>query len=84
MENWGQNHILSPVSCERRATEVVLSSRCVPPDFYAVFKNSGVALSTMIIPIALAAPPFYNVPPGVAAAVFAMLLNIVSKKLFTG
>ena len=42
------------------------------------------ALSTMINRIALAAPPFYNVLLGVAAAVFAILLTIVSRKLFTG
>ncbi len=46
--------------------------------------NSGFALSTMIIPIALAAPPFYNVLLGIAAAVFAILLAIVSSKLSGG
>jgi hypothetical protein len=63
---------------------VVLISQCFQPGFYAVFRNSGFALSTMIIRIALAAPPFYNVLLGVAAAVFAILLTIVSRKLFAG
>ncbi|RZW25472.1 MAG: hypothetical protein EX260_02935 [Desulfobulbaceae bacterium] len=63
---------------------VVLISQCFQPGFYAVFRNSGFALSTMIIRIALAAPPFYNVLLGVAGAVFAILLTIVSRKLFTG
>ena len=61
---------------------VVLISQCFQPGFYAVFRNSGFALSTMIIRIALAAPPFYNVLLGVAAALFAILLTIVSGKLF--
>jgi len=63
---------------------VILISQCFQPGFYAVFRNSGFALSTMIIRIALAAPPFYNVLLGIAAAVFAILLTIVSRKLFTG
>ncbi len=62
---------------------VVLISQCFQPGFYAVFRNSGFALSTMIIRIALAAPPFYNVLLGVAAAVFAIMLTIISRKLFT-
>jgi hypothetical protein len=61
---------------------VVLISQCFQPGFYAVFRNSGFALSTMIIRIALAAPPFYNVLLGIAAAVFAIMLTIVSRKLF--
>jgi len=61
---------------------VVLISQCYQPGFYAVFRNSGFALSTMIIRIALAAPPFYNVLLGVAAPLFAIILAIVSGKLF--
>lgn len=63
---------------------VVLISQCFQPGFYAVFRNSGFALSTMIIRIALAAPPFFNVLLGIAAAVFAILLTIISNKLFAG
>lgn len=57
---------------------VVLISQCFQPSFYAIFRNSGFALSTLIIRIALAAPPFYNVLLGVAAAVFAILLTLAS------
>ncbi|MEE4167091.1 MAG: hypothetical protein V2I35_13900 [Desulfocapsaceae bacterium] len=63
---------------------VVLISQCFQPGFYAVFRNSGFALSTVIIRIALAAPPFYNVLIGLAAALFAILLTIISRKLFQG
>ncbi|MGB3209515.1 MAG: hypothetical protein WBB19_02305 [Desulforhopalus sp.] len=61
---------------------VVLISQCFQPSFYAVFRNSGFALSTLIIRIALAAPPFFNVLLGVAAALFAILLTLVSRTLF--
>lgn len=61
---------------------VVLISQCYQPSFHAVFRNSGFALSTLIIRIALAAPPFYNVLLGVAAALFAILLTLGSNSLF--
>jgi hypothetical protein len=61
---------------------VVLISQCYQPSFYAVFRNSGFALSTLIIRIALAAPPFFNVLLGLAAALFAILLTLVSRGLF--
>lgn len=61
---------------------VVLISQCYQPSFYAVFRNSGFALATLIIRIALAAPPFFNVLLGVAAAAFAILLTIICRSLF--
>ncbi len=61
---------------------VVLISQCFQPSFYAIFRNSGFALCTLIIRIALAAPPFFNVLLGLAAAVFAILLTLVSRTLF--
>ncbi|CAG36355.1 unknown protein [Desulfotalea psychrophila LSv54] len=61
---------------------LVLSSQCFQPSFYAIFRNSGYALATLIIRIALAAPPFYNVLLGLAAASFAILLTLASNNLF--
>lgn len=61
---------------------VVLISQCFQPSFYAVFRNSGFALSTLIIRIALAAPAYYNVLLGLTAAVFAILLTKTSGTLF--
>lgn len=61
---------------------VVLISQCFQPSFYAIFRNSGFALSTLIIRIALAAPPFFNVLLGLAAALLAILLTLVSRNLF--
>jgi len=61
---------------------LVLLSQYFQPSFYAVFRNSGFALSTLIIRLALAAPPFYNVLLGCAAIVFAILLSLVTGILF--
>jgi len=63
---------------------VVLLAQSFQPGFYAVFRNSGFALSTVMIRIALAAPPFFNVLLGIAAALFAILMTVISRKLFTG
>ncbi|KJR97147.1 MAG: membrane protein [Desulfobulbaceae bacterium BRH_c16a] len=61
---------------------IVLISQCFQPSFYAVFRNSGYALSTLIIRLALAAPPFFNVLLGLAAALIAISLTYVSRTLF--
>ena len=61
---------------------VVLISQCFQPSFYAIFRNSGFALATLTIRLALAAPPFFNVLLGVAASIFAILLTLVSRSLF--
>jgi len=63
---------------------VVLIAQCFQPSFYSVFRNSGFALSTLIIRLALAAPPYYNVLLGAAAAAFAISMTLVSSKLFSG
>lgn len=61
---------------------VVLISQCFQPSFYTVFRNSGYALSTLLIRLALAAPPYINVLLGVAAAAFAILLTMISGRPF--
>ncbi len=63
---------------------VVLIAQCFQPSFYSVFRNSGFALSTLIIRLALAAPAYYNVLLGAAAAAFAISMTMISSKLFTG
>lgn len=62
---------------------LVLIAQCFQPSFYAVFRNSGYALSTLIIRLALAAPPYYNVLLGIAAALFAIAMTLISTKLYT-
>jgi hypothetical protein len=62
---------------------LVLIAQCFQPSFFAVFRNSGYALSTLIIRLALSAPAYFNVLLGVAAAVFAIAMTIVTTRLFT-
>ena len=62
---------------------VVLISQCFRPSFHAVFRNSGYALSTLFIRLALAAPPMYDVALGIVAAVFSIALTLAWTKVFT-
>jgi len=62
---------------------LVLIAQCFQPSFYAVFRNSGYALSTLMIRLALAAPAYFNVLLGVAASIFAIAMTLVSTKFFT-
>ncbi|SMF13035.1 hypothetical protein [Desulfovibrio gilichinskyi] len=55
---------------------LVLISQRFLPSFHAVFRNSGFALVTLLIRLALAAPPFYNAILGVISAGFAVLLTL--------
>ncbi len=62
---------------------VVLISQCFRPSFHAVFRNSGYALSTLFIRLALAAPPMYDVLLGLVAALFAIALTLAWTRVFT-
>ncbi len=62
---------------------IVLVSQSFNPSSRFVFRNSGYALSTLMIRIALVAPVYYNVLLGVTAIGFAILLTLVSNYLFT-
>ncbi|MBG0789870.1 MAG: hypothetical protein H0S80_05155 [Desulfovibrionaceae bacterium] len=55
---------------------LVLIAQRFLPEFRAVFRNSGFALATLLIRLALTAPPYYNVAIGVGAAIFACLLTL--------
>jgi len=55
---------------------VLLSQRFLP-GYQAVFRNSGYALSTLFIRLALAAPPPYNILLGIGAAVFAVAMTLI-------
>ncbi len=61
---------------------LVLIAQSFQPSFYAMFRNSGYALSTLIIRIALTAPVYFNVLLGLLAAIFAILLTVISNKLY--
>ncbi|NDV27563.1 hypothetical protein [Desulfovibrio sp. JC010] len=61
---------------------LVLISQRFLPAFHAVFRNSGFALVTLLIRLALAAPPFYNAALGVASAGFAVLLTLAYNSFY--
>jgi len=62
---------------------LVLIAQCFQPSFFSVFRNSGYALSTLIIRLALAAPPYFNVLLGAAAAIFAIAMTLATTRLLT-
>ncbi|AGF77290.1 hypothetical protein UWK_00712 [Desulfocapsa sulfexigens DSM 10523] len=63
---------------------VVLIAQCFHPAFYTIFRNSGFALSTLIIRLALVAPVYFDVLLGVAAIILAILLTVISGRMFPG
>ena len=62
---------------------LVLIAQRFLPKFRAVFRNSGFALATLLIRLALTAPPYYNVGIGIGAAVFACLLTLVYNTFYS-
>lgn len=61
---------------------IILLSQCFYPSAKMVFRNSGYALSTLMMRIALVAPAFINVLLGATAAGFAIFLTFVSQTIF--
>lgn len=61
---------------------LVLISQRFLPSFQAVFRNSGFALVTLLIRLALAAPPYYNAILGVVSAGFAVLLTLAYNSFY--
>lgn len=49
--------------------------------YHVVFRNSGLAVATVLLRLALAAPAFYNAALGVAAALFALALTHACNRL---
>ncbi|QGY41508.1 hypothetical protein GM415_15740 [Pseudodesulfovibrio cashew] len=62
---------------------LVLIAQRFLPKFHAVFRNSGFALATLLIRLALTAPPFYNVCIGIGSAVFACFLTLVYNTFYS-
>lgn len=62
---------------------LVLIAQRFLPHFRAVFRNSGFALATLFIRLALTAPVYYNAVLGVGAAVYALLLTLVYNSFYT-
>lgn len=55
---------------------LVLISLRASSNYYVVFRNSGFALTTIVIRLALTAPAYVNVALGVGAAIFALGLTM--------
>ncbi|QJB57526.1 hypothetical protein [Pseudodesulfovibrio sp. zrk46] len=62
---------------------LVLIAQRFLPKFHAIFRNSGFALATLLIRLALTAPPYYNVCIGIASCVFACLLTLVYNTFYS-
>jgi len=62
---------------------LVLIAQRFLPEFRAVFRNSGFALATLLIRVALTAPPYNNVLIGIGAAVFACVLTLVYNTFYS-
>ncbi len=60
---------------------LVLLSLMYSADYGVVFRNSGFAASTVMIRIALTAPPFLNAALGTGAAAFALALSVAYERL---
>lgn len=62
---------------------LVLIAQRFLPQFHAVFRNSGFALATLLIRLALTAPPYYNVLIGTGSAIFACMLTLVYNTFYS-
>jgi hypothetical protein len=62
---------------------LVLIAQRFLPEFRAVFRNSGFALATLLIRVALTAPPYNNVLIGICSAVFACVLTLVYNTFYS-
>ncbi len=59
---------------------IVLISHSFFPYFKDIFRNSGFAISTLLMRLSLTAPAYYDVLIGVNAAVFALFLAMAYKR----
>jgi hypothetical protein len=63
---------------------LVLVSHRFLPTFSAILRNSGYAVSTLLLRLSLTAPPYYDAGIGVAAALFALALTWTSNTFYGG
>lgn len=54
---------------------MVLVAQTFMPSFHAVFRNSGYVIATLLMRIALGAPPFWDAAVGIVSALFALALT---------
>jgi hypothetical protein len=63
---------------------IVLISHSFFPHFKDIFRNSGFAISTLLMRLSLTAPQYYDVLIGVGASVFALFLAMAYKRSTQG
>ncbi|MDF1501751.1 hypothetical protein [Roseisolibacter sp. H3M3-2] len=63
---------------------LVLLSLTYSADYAVVFRNSGFAAATVMIRLALTAPPYVNALLGAGAAAFALALSVAYERLTPG
>lgn len=61
---------------------LVLIAHSFLPEFRSIFRNSGYALATLLIRLALTAPVYYNVLIGISSAVFAIILTWIYNSFY--
>lgn len=61
---------------------LVLISHQFLPTFHAILRNSGYAVSTLLLRLSLTAPPYYDAAMGVGAALFALALTWTSNVFY--
>lgn len=62
---------------------LVLISHQFLPTFHAILRNSGYAVSTLLLRLSLTAPPYYDALIGVGAALFALALTWTSNVFYS-
>jgi hypothetical protein len=60
---------------------LVLLSLRYSSAYHVVFRNTGLAVATVLLRVALSAPPFFNAALGLAAALFALGLTLAYNRL---
>jgi hypothetical protein len=60
---------------------IVLLSLRYSGSYHVVFRNSGLAVATVLLRLALSAPAYYNAALGVTAALFALGLTVAYNRL---
>ncbi len=61
---------------------LVLIAERYQPKFRSVFRNSGFVLATLLIRLALSAPPYYREVLGLASAIYALALSITYNRFY--
>jgi hypothetical protein len=62
---------------------MVFLAQGVLPQFHAVFRNSGYALSALLMRLSLATTDYYSVAIGLSSMFFALLLTLIDRRFYS-